>query len=139
MRHRTAAMRRRTGCSRASSRSVSRDAIHDLLHDPALALDLLGRAFHDALLLDILDRLRLHRFGGLVGHIRSLGFSDMHRAPCKQRTASSGCGQFRQGHLYRHGQTLLFLLGLSSHPAGPAWVYPRVALGTFAPLKRQSR
>lgn len=55
-----------------------------------------------------------HRFGHLrlvgrrIGH---RGFGDMHCPACEKRTARSSRGQFRQGHLYRHGQALLLRRG----------------------------
>lgn len=43
--------------------------------------------------------------------IRDRGFGNVYRTTCKDSTARSSRGQFRQGHFYRHGQTLLLLHG----------------------------
>lgn len=100
----------------AMRHTVDRFALDHAFDDPPLALNGLGDAALTRRILDI-ARLGLHRlrlFRGLVGRgIRYRGFGDVHRSTCKQRTARSSRGQFRQGHLYRHGQALSLLSG---HP-----------------------
>lgn len=87
------------------------------LHHAPLALHRLGHAPLGGLLLDV-ARLRFGRLDRLGRFVRrAFGrhrFGDVDRTPRKQRRARSCRGQFRQGHFYRHGQTLLL------HP-GRGW------------------
>ena len=63
-------------------------------------------------------RLRFHRLGLCLDRDRLVSgvicdrrFSDMHCTTCQHSTTRGSRGQFRQGHFYRHGQTLLLLPG----------------------------
>lgn len=54
----------------------------------------------------------------LVVDDRGLRFSDVNGAPADDRAAGSCCCQFRQGHAYRHEQSLCCVLERPGHPRG---------------------
>ncbi len=86
-------------------------AFDNPLHDAAFARDRLGHGAFGRALLDIFHRSRLYRLGRFDLHACCRGFfRDMDRTTREQRTARCSCGQFRQGHLYRHEQALSLLL-----------------------------
>lgn len=90
-------------------------ALDFLPHDAALAmLGALDPARRGAAFLDIVDRLGLGRqdLPALeLRVVRDLLLGDVDRTAREQGSTRSGCGQFRQGQFYRHGQALLLRSG----------------------------
>jgi len=82
-------------------------AFNNPFHDPALALHGLGYVPLGTVFLHIFHGFGFNRFD--VHSVCRWRFRDMHRAASQQRTTSSSCRQFRQGHLYRHEQALSLL------------------------------
>ncbi|MCR2832688.1 hypothetical protein [Parerythrobacter lacustris] len=90
-------------------------ALDFLAHDAALAmLGALDPARHGAAFLDVVHRLSLGRqdLAALeLRVVRDLLLGDVDCATRQQGSTRSGCGQFRQGQFYRHGQALLLRSG----------------------------